>query len=189
MRSPAGSLSREARTRPREIRVENQPRDRVPDRAGFDAAPLALAARLGDAGVADEQQLRIELQRPQRRGQLQVRQHCGAQTDVCAERIDQRIDAVDRCHAIGRIDADRRAARVVAVKALADVEEEFRLAPGAEDQRELRADDRIVGAAGIHCEAAAHVEFELVRAQPELRPHGVAPARLQARIRRSSCSA
>ena len=134
---------------------------RISHDTGFQIAPASMPRRslsrlgFGDAGIADEQQLGIELQRPQRRSQLQVRQHRGAQTDVGAERIDQRVDALDRRDAVGRIDADRRAARVVAVKALADVDEELRLAPGPEDQRELRADDRIVGAAGVRGKAAA----------------------------------
>ena len=60
-----------------------------------------------------------------------VRNERRTHTDIRAQCVDERIDAFRRRDAIGRIDADRRAARIVAVKAVADVEKELRLAPRA----------------------------------------------------------
>ncbi len=86
----------EARARSREVGVEQQPRRRDPVVVPFDAAPAAGPARLGLAGVADEDQLGAELELPEGERALQTRDDLGAQAQLAAFRADQRRHGPDR---------------------------------------------------------------------------------------------
>src|SRR5689334_8349809 len=100
---------------------------------------MARASRLGGAGVADEDQLRVEAQRPEREAALQMRDAHGAHTDLGALGPGERRHAIGR-RAGSRIDCDRRPAGVVAVEAQAGIDVELRAAPRPEYGTALRAD-------------------------------------------------
>ena len=89
-----GIVVAEARAGEREIAVDGQP-GRQPGVVG----PLETDAAAGPAGfgrprVADEQQLGVETEIPQRDGRLQPANANGAQADLGALRADQRRHAI-----------------------------------------------------------------------------------------------
>ena len=87
-----------------------------------------------------------------------------AQADFQGARAHQRRDLVGRLARL-RVERDRRAARVVAVKAIADVDIRFRLAPRTGDHAQAGAEQMVAGRARIFRPVAAHVEAVGVRTQ------------------------
>ena len=74
----------------REVGVEQQPGRRRVVVVPLDAAAPARAARLGVAGVADEDQLGAELQVPERERALQAGHDLGAHAELAALRAHER---------------------------------------------------------------------------------------------------
>src|SRR5690606_15034284 len=106
----------ELRARQRELDIERQAVVRPVVQRHFEAVAAARPARLGIAGIADEEQLRVELEVPERRGDVQPLREEAAEAELDLVRIDQRAHAL-RGVAARRVDRDRRAPRVVAMKA------------------------------------------------------------------------
>ena len=101
----------------------------------FDAVAIARAARFGLAGVADEEQLRVQFERPQGERALQPGDDLGARSELETLRANQRVDGVDgRALRVFRGDRGGGAAGVVAVETVARIGEKFSLAPRSEDQ-------------------------------------------------------
>ena len=106
--SPAGSLpakracdhAKSASTISQSSGVQNAPSP--------DASSAALAARLGRAPVAHEQELGVERQRPGGHRDLQPGQHSRAEADLGAGRGDQGIDRLCRGYPVDGVDADGR---------------------------------------------------------------------------------
>src|SRR5581483_8593758 len=99
--------------------------DDLAARAEFHAPAPRRAARLGPALVAHEDQLGLQVQRPERRAQLHPLRPPGLAAEADLQAGGPRERAGGAAH---------RRARVVAVVAGAEVEEEFRPGPGAEDE-------------------------------------------------------
>ncbi|EEF23425.1 conserved hypothetical protein, partial [Ricinus communis] len=135
----------------------------------LDPAPPARPVGLGRAGIADVDQLRIEVQLPQRQRALQPRQPFRPQAELHPPRLDKTWHRIDGIPA-ARVDPRRHAARVVAVEAPTRVDEELGLRPGAEHQRELRRHQRRPRRAGVlHLAQAVHAEARLIRAHADHR--------------------
>ena len=133
---PGRVVAGEPRAREREIGIDRQPR-REPRVVGpLDANPPAWPARFGRPCIADEQQLGVDPQVPQRDGRLQTANANRAQADLRALRAHQRRHAFGRRPA-DRIDRDRRATGVVAVEARAGIHVQLGSAPRAEDCADL----------------------------------------------------
>jgi hypothetical protein len=84
------------------------------------------------AAVADEKELRVRLELPQRQRKLHARDDRRAQARFHAVGRDERRYPVDGRHAVDRVHRERRAADVVAMEILPRGPEELRLAPRAE---------------------------------------------------------
>src|SRR5262249_43957887 len=97
-----------------------------------------------------------------------------AQADFLTDGAYERGDGLDR-RAIGRIDGDRRASRIVAVETLTEVQEKLRAPPGPEDESERRAGDGMPRAAGVGREVAVDAEAEVVETHSELAAQPVRP--------------
>ena len=76
-----------------------------------------------------------------------------------------RIHAIGGGDAVGGIDRDRGAARVVLVEAAAGIDEELGLGPRPEHEREFGAGDVVAGRAAVRVEIAVDVEVGAVVAQ------------------------
>ena len=130
---PTGSVV-EARVRQREVGVEQEPRRAAP--SGCSTPRRRRLARLGSvvAGVADVDQLGVEFKPPQRERTLQPGDRFGARSRArspwrrtsggTGRRMPGRVGL--------RVDGGGGAARVVAVEAVAGVDEELGCGPRAE---------------------------------------------------------
>jgi hypothetical protein len=90
------------------------------------ADATARTARLGGAGIADEQQLGIIIENEQRDRSLEIGNDLAAHADLGAFGPHQERHLVGRQAGVG-IDSDRHPARVVGMKTVACVEEQFGL--------------------------------------------------------------
>ena len=146
--------------RPRDVRIQGQPVERLHEGRKLEAAPAAGAIRFRDAAVADEYQLRVQLQRPQRGGELRARKNGRAHSDLATACLDERAHAIGRRDAVGRVHGDGGAARIVRVKPTPDVDEHFGLRPRARDEASFGLVMLSFARAGVGSEAAVHVEVE-----------------------------
>ena len=132
----------------RKVGLGRHPRCQAQVVRPFKTVAVARSVRLGDAGVADEQQFRIEVQVPQRHRRLQPADSDGPHAELAAARLHQRAERLDRL-AGPRIHRQRRTAHVVAVEALSPVGVELGLPPRPEDRGELGTDDGAGAGAGV----------------------------------------
>ena len=125
----------------------------------------AGTARFCGAGVADEQQLRVEFQVPQRDGRLEpVDSHC-AEADLRASRSHQRHHVIDGLATDG-VDADDGPARVVAVKAPARIRVQLGSRPRPEHGPELRSHEIVRPVTRVQWIVRDDGKLVRVRAQP-----------------------
>lgn len=90
-----------------------------------------------------------------------------ANTNLGAPCLHEGIDGIERSDSVGGINGDGRSPGVVAVEAIAGVEVDFGLIPGAEGEIKLWANDAIAFVSGVGGEVAADVEVEEVASDPE----------------------
>ncbi len=147
----------------------------------FDPDAPARPAGLGRAGVADEEQLRVEAEIPQGNRGLEPANADGAHADLRTLRADQRRHAVGRLAGL-RIDADHGAPRVVAVEAHAGVDVELGRRPRPEDGGELGTHETIGPVAGIQRVVGRDVELIGVGAQAQRRADRPRPFDLALRV-------
>ncbi len=184
MRRPLGVVVAKACAGEGDVGIDRQPFAEPVVVGELEADAPARPARLGGAGVADEHQLRVEVEPVQRRASS-----AGPAAARCARRLRAPwIAASGVTRSAGaaalRIDRDHRAARVVAVEAAADVDVVLGLRPRPEDQAQLRADDAsrcaIPSWPGCRC----HVEAVAVDAQHRRRCESAASSGWCCRHRR-----
>ena len=127
---------------------EAQPRQRAIVVGPLDPVAAARPACGGVAGVAGEQDFGVGIEQEQADRTLQFRNDLCPQSDLGAPGLDQKRRRLQR-RAVGGQFRDRHAARIVAVKSLAGIDEEF--GPGKRPQHhaELRTADEGVGVAGV----------------------------------------
>src|ERR1700749_1930702 len=99
--------------------------------------PPAGAAGFGAACVAGKDELRVDVESPQRHGALQPRDAVHPQPDLGARRPNERIDAVRGIAAL-RIARQRRAAAVVAMESRSGARIHLGALPRPEDDAQLR---------------------------------------------------
>ncbi len=97
--------------------------------------------------------------------QLRVWQQAGAHADLRAAGAHHGTHRIGGRDAVDGIHRDRRAARIVFVKAAAGVDEELGLGPRSEHHRELRAGDVVLRRAAVGVEITVDVEVGAVMAQ------------------------
>ena len=114
----------EARLGERQICIQRELRDGPIEVREGDAASSASRGGLGDAGVASEEKLAVEVEQPERESGPQSGDRRDTYPELRSTRADQRIDARDGISAL-RIDSNGGAARVVAVKAEATANVHF----------------------------------------------------------------
>ena len=121
----------------------------------FQPMPARRALGLGHALVADEDQFRGEIHPPHGQAAVPARQRRGAHADLAAAGAGQQRQTVDGA-AVRRVGAARRAARIVAVKAMAPVGVE--LAFAEQPERPQHEAQLGAGLAGAGLAAVAHIE-------------------------------
>ena len=166
----------EACLRPGEVRVERQPRRWVVEIGGLHAPAAAWQAGLGGTRVADEKQLGINVENPQRERALQAGQRGRTDAEFRALRPHERIGRGDKLSGNG-INPREHAAPVVAVKAEAAVEVQLGLGPRTEDEAELGTGDASTLVPGVDRQAAVHVGVVVVHAHARLGPKPRRPLR------------
>ena len=167
----------EARLREGHVGVEREPfRRRVVVRE-LQTVAAARAARLRRAGVADEEQLRVNVQPPRGERALQAGHPRRADANLRAHRADERVHLVGR-QAGGGVNGRGRAASVVAVEAHPGVQVNLRLRPRAEDEASLGAGEEVGHGAGVARVQARHVEAVEVRARAHDGAEFLGPLRL-----------
>jgi hypothetical protein len=127
----------EARVRPGEVGIEGQPVGRCVEIGPFDAVAARRARSLGRAGIADEKQFGSGVELPQCYGRSAILANFAAHAALVARVRTSGLTGSTGVTRIGRIDPDRRAARIVGMKALTVIEIELGLLPRPEDQSSL----------------------------------------------------
>ena len=153
----------EPRARPRQLQIDEQARRQHVVVGPFDAAALARAAGFRGAGITGEEQFGVEPQFPKGERTLKVRNDLGAHTDLGALGLHQRRHRISRQPGL-RIDPDRGAAGIVAVKTTAEVGEVLGLRPGAENQVQLGREHVVAHLARVDRKTRIDVEPVVVGA-------------------------
>src|SRR5438552_8469728 len=132
----------------------------------LEADAPARPAGFGRTRIADEDELRIEVEAVQRQRGLQAVNGCASHAELDAFGAHERVHLVDRQAGL-RIGRDRRAARVIAVKAAAGVDVELGLAPRPEDEAELGVRDARAARSAVRRVVAADLESIRVGTQAD----------------------
>ena len=91
----------------------------------------------------------------------------GAETNLGAPGLHERIDGIERGDPIGGVDANGSAAGVITMKAVPRIEVDFGLVPRTEGEVELGANDAIALVSGVGGKVALHIEVEKVAPDAE----------------------
>ena len=187
IRSPTGSSIGKFGVGDGDVELEAEPLVGGVVRGPLDAAAPAGTARLGGAGVADEDELGVELELEQRDRGVEALDRRGAHAEVDALGAHQRIDASGRI-AGDRIDADGGAARVVGVEAVAQVEVDLGVVPGTEHERELGRQQLVVASPELASSSLSTLADQKSTRRPRDGAEPVVPAtrRSRSRARRRS---
>ena len=130
----------EARVRERQIQVDRHPRVWVEVVRELEPIPAARRSRLGAAGIADVNQLRVEVEVPDRRGRLQLAHGHVADAELGALRARERRRG--RCRiARHRIDRQHHAQTRVGMESPSPVGIELGAPPRTEHRRYLGAEN------------------------------------------------
>ena len=130
----SGGTGAIACVRERYVGVESEPRGGAVEIGELDAIAARGATGLGAAGIADEDEFGIEVERPERDGAHEAGSERSAQPAFETARANEGVHTIDGRCAVGGVNADGGAAGVVAVEAEAGVEIKFSFNPRAEHE-------------------------------------------------------
>jgi hypothetical protein len=133
------------------------------------------------SGVADKQQLRIEIQIPQSNRRLQAVPACRSKTKFGAAGTNEGRDRIDRAAADG-VDTRHRTARVVAMESHSGIRVQLGSGPWPKRRAELRADQALRSRARVVASVRSHRELIQVGAHPHRRAHDARPFRFRLRV-------
>src|SRR4051794_33631103 len=122
-----------------EVEIERQPRRRLVLVGPLDADAAAGPARLGGAGIADEQKFGVEIEYKDRDRTGQTFDRLGADTEFGAARADQQRYAVEWRYLVAGSDRNRCATEVIGMQAVAGIAKKLRLVPRTKHDAGLRA--------------------------------------------------
>ena len=160
-----------------DIEIERHPRLDFVLIGPFDAHAAAGPARLGRAGVADEQQFGFEVEHEQRQRTSEIFNCPGADADLGAPGAHEQGDAIEQRDLVIGIDGDGRSADVVGVQAIARIAVKFGLEPGAENDTGLWTRHGSPGVTGILRRIAQNTTREIILPQANGGAQPVGPAR------------